>query len=88
MVKLEDMKDPAFIFGITEQLQKMSFLATGDVLKDDFLSNAISSEEMVNTTELAETVETVLEDKPTLLFDWKRKERRCQRVDQKSTTSS
>jgi plasmid rolling circle replication initiator protein Rep len=86
-VKLEDMKDPAFLFGITEQLHKMRFLATGGVLKD-FLSNDVSSEEMVNTTELAETVETVLEDEPTLLFGWKPKVRRYQKVDQKLSTSS
>lgn len=68
-VKLEDMKDPAFLFGITDQLHKMRFLATGGVLKN-FLNETATDEEMVNTTELGEAPEVAMDDKP-ILFGWR-----------------
>jgi hypothetical protein len=70
-VKFDDMKDPAFLFGITEQLHKMRFLATGGVLKD-FLSADVTDAEMINTTELGEAPEVAVdEEKPAVLFGWK-----------------
>jgi plasmid rolling circle replication initiator protein Rep len=72
-VKFDDMKDPAFLFGITEQLHKMRFLATGGVLKD-FLNETATDAEMINTTELGEAPEVVVDDEkpaPAILFAWK-----------------
>jgi hypothetical protein len=49
----------------------MRFLATGGVLKD-FLSADVTDAEMINTTELGEAPEVVVdEEKPALLFGWK-----------------
>jgi len=78
-VKPEDILDDAsFLFGITEQLHKLRFVATGGVLKD-WLKEDASDKEMVETgTEpLTEKVQDSL---PVLTFGWQRIERKYRQV--------
>jgi plasmid rolling circle replication initiator protein Rep len=79
-VKADDMKDPEFLYGITEQLRKMRFLATGGVLKNFLTDDDVSDAEMVNTTELGEAPEAVIDDKPPVMFGWKPNVRKYKKV--------
>jgi plasmid rolling circle replication initiator protein Rep len=84
-VKPEDMlTDGAFLFGITEQLAKLRFLATGGLLKD-WLKETPSNAEMVETgLEDEEGKEAeVRPDLPPLLFGWQPGERRYRQVNKK-----
>ena len=78
-VKPEDMlTDGRFLFGITQQLAKLRFLATGGVLKD-WLKEEVSQKEMIETgTE--EDGEKAQKDLPGLTFGWQPGERRYRQV--------
>ncbi len=78
-VKPEDMlTDAAFLYGITDQLHKLRFLATGGILKD-FLSDEISDEEMIKTGSEEEPGDEAPET-PSLFFGWKTNERKYRKV--------
>ena len=80
--KVEDlMSDVKFLYGITEQLHKLRFLATGGVLKD-FLSDDVSEEEMIKPGGEEEETD-VSEDAPLVLFSYRKKERKYRKVSQK-----
>lgn len=78
-VKPEDMlTDGRFLFGVTQQLAKLRFLATGGVLKD-WLKEEVSQKEMIETgTE--DDGEKVQKDLPGLTFGWQPGERRYRQV--------
>jgi len=66
--------DKDFLFGLTDQLHKLRFLATGGVLKD-FLKEDIEDEEMIVTSEEDKEKEEE-KDKPKLFFNWKTDEKK------------
>jgi plasmid rolling circle replication initiator protein Rep len=79
-VKPEDMlTDAAFLFGITEQLAKLRFLATGGILKD-WLKEEASNDEMIQTGEETEDAAKVQPDLPSLSFGWQPGERKYRRI--------
>ena len=81
-VKPEDMlTDGAFLFGITKQLFKLRFLATGGLLKG-WLKETASNAEMVETglEDEEEKEAEVRADLPPLFFGWKAGERRYRQV--------
>jgi plasmid rolling circle replication initiator protein Rep len=79
-VKPEDMlTDAAFLFGITSQLHKLRFIATGGVLKD-WLKEDATDKEMVKTGEEDEAKAEVQPDLPPMLFGWQPGERKYRRV--------
>lgn len=69
------INDPEFLFGLTEQLHKLRFLATGGVLKD-FLSEVVDDEEMIVTGSEEGDKEEEKEDKPKLFFNWRTDEKK------------
>ena len=81
-IKPEDMlTDGAFLFGITKQLAKLRFLATGGVLKG-WLKETASNAEMVETgleDEEGKDAE-VRPELPPLFFGWKAGERKYRQV--------
>src|SRR5476649_949880 len=78
-VKPEDMlTDGAFLFGITDQLHKLRFIATGGVLKD-WLKEAATDEEMVETGTEPDEAEAQ-PDLPGMTFGWQPGERKYRRV--------
>lgn len=79
-VKPEDMMtDPQFLYGITDQLKNLRFLATGGVLKD-FLSDEISNDEMIQTTEKPEDETDDAPETPSLFFGWKTQDRKYRKI--------
>jgi plasmid rolling circle replication initiator protein Rep len=81
-VKPEDMlTDGAFLFGITKQLFKLRFLATGGLLKG-WLKETASNAEMVETglEDEEEKEAEVRPDLPPIFFGWKKGERRYRQV--------
>lgn len=79
-VKPEDMlTDGRFLFGITDQLHKLRFIATGGVLKD-WLKETASDKEMVKTGDEDEAKAEALPDLPPMLFGWQPGERKYRRV--------
>lgn len=80
-VKPEDMlTDAAFLFGITEQLHKLRFIATGGVIKD-WLKEDATDKEMVKTgAEDEEDKAEVQPDLPGMTFGWQPAERKYRRV--------
>lgn len=78
-VKPEDMlTDAAFLFGITEQLAKLRFIATGGILKD-WLKEEATDKEMIETGE-AEDAAKVQPDLPGMVFGWQPGERKYRRL--------
>jgi plasmid rolling circle replication initiator protein Rep len=78
-VKPEDtLKSPAFLYGVTRELHKLRFLATGGILKD-FLKDEVSEDEMIDTGSEEEPQDTP-EDAPSVLFSWRRKEKQYRKV--------
>ena len=81
-IKPEDMlTDGAFLFGITKQLAKLRFLATGGVLKG-WLKETASNAEMIETgleDEEGKDAE-VRPELPPLFFGWKAGERKYRQV--------
>ena len=78
-VKPEDMlTDGRFLFGITQQLAKLRFLATGGVLKD-WLKEEVSQKEMIETGTEPEG-EKAQPDLPGMTFGWQPGERKYRRV--------
>lgn len=78
-VKPEDMlTDASFLFGVTKQLEKLRFLATGGVLKN-WLKEEVSQKEMIETG-ADEDSEKVQDDLPGLSFGWQPGERRYRQV--------
>ena len=80
-VKPEDMlTDAAFLFGITTQLHKLRFIATGGVLKD-WLKEEATDKEMVKTGDLEEDAAAAVQpDLPGMTFGWQPGERKYRRV--------
>ena len=81
-IKPEDMlNDGAFLFGITKQLAKLRFLATGRLLKG-WLKETASNAEMVETglEDEEEKGAEVRADLPPLFFGWKAGERKYRQV--------
>lgn len=78
-VKPEDMlTDGLFLFGITDQLHKLRFIATGGVLKD-WLKETPTDEEMIETgTEPDEAEDQP--DLPGMTFGWQHVERKYRKV--------
>ncbi len=71
--KPEDvMRDPEFLYGLTDQLHKMRFLACGGSLKG-LLKENVSNKEMIVGDE---TTEEVDQAKPLLVFKWRKTDRR------------
>lgn len=78
-VKPEDMlTDGPFLFGITQQLDKLRFLATGGVLKD-WLKEEVSEKEMIEIGGESEEEKTQ-PDLPGMSFGWQPIERRYRKV--------
>jgi plasmid rolling circle replication initiator protein Rep len=78
-VKPEDtLKSPAFLYGVTTQLHKLRFLATGGILKD-FLKDDVSDDEMIDTGAEEEPQDTP-EAAPTVLFSWHKTESKYRRA--------
>ncbi len=78
-VKVEDMlTDSKFLYGITDQLRGLRFLATGGVLKD-FLQDEVSEDEMINTGNDEEQLD-VPDDSQPVLFNWRSNERKYRKV--------
>lgn len=78
-VKPEDMlTDASFLFGVTKQLEKLRFLATGGVLKN-WLKEEVSQKEMIETG-TDEDAEKVQDDLPGLSFGWQPAEKRYRQV--------
>lgn len=69
--------DPAFLYGITDQLHKLRFVATGGLLKG-VLSDAVTKDEMIAPEGPEEAVEGQDEatDAASVFFDWRRDKRR------------
>lgn len=78
-VKPEDMlTDGRFLFGITQQLAKLRFLATGGVLKD-WLKEEVSQDEMIETG-MDDDGAKIQKDLPGLTFGWQPGERRYRQL--------
>lgn len=70
------ISDPTFLFGITDQLHKLRFVATGGLLKG-VLSDAVSKDEMIAPESTDEATEAADEsDEASVYFDWRRDKRR------------
>lgn len=81
-VKPEDMlTDGRFLFGITEQLHKLRFLATGGILKD-WLKEDATNDEMIQTGAEDDDNDAakVQPDLPGMAFGWQPGERKYRRV--------
>ena len=75
-VKPEDMlTDVKFLYGITDQLHKTRFLATGGVLKD-WMKEEMKNEELVNTGSSEEQTEQINEEFPHMFFNWNTAQKR------------
>lgn len=78
-VKPEDMlTDGVFLFGITDQLHKLRFIASGGLLKD-WLKETATDEEMVETGTESDDAEPQ-PDLPGMTFGWQPGERKYRRV--------
>ena len=72
-VKPEDlMRDPQFLYGLTEQLHKMRFLACGGLLKG-LLKDNPTNDELVAGGEGSGEIDPT---RPPVVFNWVRQERR------------
>ena len=67
------MRNPEFLYGLTDQLHKMRFLATGGLLKG-LLKDEVSNKEMIVGDD--STSEEVDPAKPLLVFKWRKTDRR------------
>jgi len=70
------MRDPAFLFGMTEQLHKLRFLSTGGVLKG-LLKDKMSNAEMINGDESEGDID---QKKSITYFFWNKKIRRYKKA--------
>jgi hypothetical protein len=78
-VKPEDMlTDGVFLFGITDQLHKLRFIASGGLLKD-WLKETATDEEMVETGTEPDDAEPQ-PDLPGMTFGWQPGERKYRKV--------
>ena len=78
-IKVEDMlSDAQFLYGVTDQLRGLRFLATGGILKD-FLKDEVADDEMVNTGSEDEPTATPA-DTPIVLFSWRTNDRKYRKV--------
>jgi plasmid rolling circle replication initiator protein Rep len=79
-VKPEDMlTDGVFLFGITEQLHKLRFIATGGILKD-WLKETVSDKEMVETGTEPDDAKEPQSSLPGMTFGWQPGERKYRQV--------
>lgn len=70
--------DPAFLYGITEQLRKRRFLSTGGILKDALKEDASSAEMIRTGTEDGKS--EINEEMPAVRFSWRRSEKKYRRA--------